>query len=106
VTKADRIYKILLLKLVELRDLHELHSAILLDVDMDKIDEYPQEIIKNVREENSKLKSSLNFINSPSPPPPSTDSTSKSDFSSSSNIGSSPAFSMTPATPQTEFENM
>ena len=115
VTKADRIYRILLLKLVELRELHELHSAILLDVDMDKIDEYPQEIIKCVREENCRLKSSLNYINtSTSPSSSSSDSANRSvnsNFSSynssssnSSNIESSPAsFSMTPLT---EFENI
>ena len=109
VTKADRIYKFLLLKLIELRELHELHSAILLDVEIDKIDEYPQEIIKSVHEENLKLRGNFNTTNSNSPASSSTTDLNRNTFSSSSssyNFDSSPAFSMTPSTPFFEFDNI
>lgn len=51
-----KLYNRLLLKLVELRSLHEMHSSILLDADPTQLEPFPLALILNEKEESSKLK--------------------------------------------------
>ena len=106
-TDADRIYRILLIKLCELRELHVLHSSILIDIGIDNIDEYPQEVLKNAQKESMKLRfGNLNFSNSPSSG--TTESTTYSNINShsSSSIDFSPSlsYSAPPSSSQTDFD--
>jgi hypothetical protein len=50
-----RIYNTLLLKMIELRTLHEMHSSILLDADPTQLDPFPLAIISSEKEEVTKL---------------------------------------------------
>ena len=53
---VDKLFTKLLLKMMDLRDLHELHSSILLDVaDSSELELYSHAIIRNNKDENDKL---------------------------------------------------
>jgi hypothetical protein len=51
-----KLFNKLVLKLIELRTLHEMHSSILLDADPSQLEPFPLAIILNEKEESAKLK--------------------------------------------------
>lgn len=48
--EANRIYPKLLLKLIELRSLHEMHSSILLDADQNQLEPFPLALLSNMKD--------------------------------------------------------
>lgn len=55
-----KLYNRLLLKLIELRTLHEMHSSILLDADPTQLEPFPLALIMNEKEEAERLKALSN----------------------------------------------
>ena len=49
--EADKFFPKLLLKLIELRSLHEMHSSILLDADQNQLEPFPLALLSNMKEE-------------------------------------------------------
>ena len=62
--RANKLYTTLILKLIDLRDLHELHSSILIDADPSQLELYSHAILNNDKEEMHKVKSANNLVSS------------------------------------------
>jgi hypothetical protein len=56
---TEKIYPKLMLKLMELRRLHEMHSSILLDADPSQLDPFPLALLLNEKEATQKARSSV-----------------------------------------------
>lgn len=72
---TTKTYNKLLLKLIELRTLHEMHSSILLDADPSQLEPFSLALISNAKEEASKVKISAQQDESMRTTPPSADTT-------------------------------